>query len=173
MTDREPLTFTFESPEDEQVRASRQLSQRHWATRTMYAFFVLFGIFCVSMGVLEGMSRSQPTVALGVALSIFMLVFIWYSPQFAVRRMRKHMPASAGPHKWTLTPGEGVATESPGSTSSFAWHMIRRASESAEFYFLYLTPAVALPLPKRVVRDSDRALRELLRVELGPRAKLN
>ena len=60
-----------------------------------------------------------------------------------------------GPHEWTLAPGVGIETRSPGFSASYSWSEVERAFESRETYFFQINPMIVLLLPKRALEQSE------------------
>jgi YcxB-like protein len=170
-----PLTFVFELPREEQVRASRYVSNRQWGTWLGYAAFGGAGLFLIAhtaLCVTRGGVVNWPSTMLAAGGSLAMVGFIYFLPNYVVWQMRRALPIHQGPHKWTINPGVGFATESPSATASYEWKLIRKVVESDEFFLFYLVPTFAVVLPKRVVGAAAEGLRTLLRADLGDRAKV-
>jgi hypothetical protein len=175
VTQQEPLTYVFEFPRDEQVRASRLVTHRRWGTWLGYFFFGGAGVFIVtSMLVFQWQGRYVNWVSAAPAIAgcAAMVAFIYFLPTYIVHQMRKNLPIHQGPHTWIMTPGVGLSVSSPGASAAYEWRLFREVTESPDFYLLYLTKQFACVLPKRVLGGSDAAVRQFFRAELGDRAKL-
>jgi hypothetical protein len=67
---------------------------------------------------------------------------------------------------------EGFVLESPAVTARFGWNQVARAYESRNSFVL-TTPGALQVIPKRFLTSIDeKRLAQLLRSELGPRARL-
>lgn len=175
MAEMMPMTFTFELPHGEQVRASRYVSNRQWGTWFGYAVFGGAGLFVIAhtaLCVARGGMVNWPSTLLAAGACLAMVGFVYFLPNYAVWRMRRAVPIHQGPHKWTVTPGVGFATESPSATASYQWRLVRKVTESEDFFLFYLTPTFAVILPKRAVGAAEEGLRALLRADLGDRARM-
>ena len=173
-TPEAPLIVRFELSYAEQVRAIRTLNHRRWVIKLCYAFFggLPALLIALNLAVPRRRTTSSDLVELAV-IAVVMPLAAYLMPHAWVRSARKNMAERhQGPHEWTLAPGRGIDTRSPGASASHSWSEIDRAFESREAYFLQIDTMTVLVLPKRALENSEERLRQLLRAELGPRARL-
>ena len=173
-TSEAPLIVRFELRYAEQVRAIRTLNHRRWVVKFCYAFFGGLPALLIALDLVAPRRRppSSSLVELAV-IAVVMPLSVYLMPHTLVRSARKNMAKRhQGPHEWTFTPGLGIDTRSPGASASHSWSEIERAFESRDAYFLQIDTMTMLVLPKRALEKSEARLRQLLRAELGPRARL-
>jgi hypothetical protein len=128
--------------------AFKQLRGRWvWSSRGYGAALAAFGVVAIALG--------------GVASGVILIVFgaflaVW--PEYAIRRARSATMRRAGGDTATmLITEDDVTIRSANWSNTIRWRAVTRITEHDERWLVYLTKRNAVPVPKSVFTEAERA----------------
>ncbi|WEP00006.1 YcxB family protein [Streptomyces sp. FXJ1.172] len=141
------VTTTYEQNVDESYRglkAGMRSRRRLWWT-------------CCTVVLIGGIGE----IALGQTLfgAAAVTFGVLFSLQFTLRAKRsiaKAQVRAPGPMEVDFTEDKAVFRK-PGSTSEVAWLRFAKLAETSEFFLLYLTKRMVVPVPKRAFKPAEAA----------------
>jgi len=175
----EPVTISYESDFWTQYRATRAVVSRTLGTVLGYTFFVGVPLLTlIAMGLTDYDLTSPAAFGLPAwtilpAGLFFMVVFLPLVHALNVWSYRRRNRSVAGKHIVTLA-DEGIAVKGESFETRLKWDAILKASETKEFFLLYIAPRWAHFIPKVAVGPAVNlnAVRSLLQDKLGARSRL-
>jgi hypothetical protein len=164
------VTFTLNRGDF--VRSSRAILNRRRDTKALYLFIGLGALLLVGANVTLRYEPDYGRLALYLAGLTAVALVLWFSPWLSVNQNLKNHTLAFVPQTWHFSPS-GVQIVAGTARSSFEWPVVVRVVEDSNYIFLYVSDAMAYPIPKRALAAEEYGhLKEGLCEWLGPRAEL-
>jgi hypothetical protein len=146
-------TPEFSLSRSEYVRASRAMQNRRWVTWLVYGFFTAYivGLLVLHLWL---SSRGRPVPqrtlfgAMGSGALVLVLTYWW--PWLTVQHSLRRHSTAFQPQVWRIN-DTGLEMSGPGHSSELRWSAVRRVVEDQHFFYFYVSDAMALILPRRVL----------------------
>ena len=143
----------FESPRG---RRLRRLSYLGWA------LVVLLFLLVTAIGA-DGFTLSPLSLVFIAVPLLIVFLLQWILERWVLRRVIRHLlkderpdRGQLGRHRMVLGE-EGLSESTAVSESRTTWAGVDRVEQSADYIYLYVSPAAAHVIPKRAFRDSAEA----------------
>jgi hypothetical protein len=119
----------------------------------------------------SGAERIGEFVVVGVIVSYWLIILPSSIATSAKQTFATHQAARES-HQVVVAAG-GVASAAPSSSGQQSWGMFWKAVEAADAFYLHLSSAMAVVLPKRCFTSPEQMqrFREIVRAALGDKAR--
>ncbi|WP_159039727.1 YcxB family protein [Streptomyces sp. TP-A0356] len=141
------VTTTYDQNVDESyrgVKAGLRARRRLWWSCS--AVVLVGGIAELTLG----------QIPFGTAAVTFGVLFPLQFTVRAKRSIAKALRRVPGPMEVDFSEDKAVLRK-PGSTSEVAWHRFVKLAETPEFFLLYVTKRIVVPVPKRAFTPAEVA----------------
>ena len=168
------MRHTWDWTPEEHRRMSRSLF-RHMALR--FWMYGLIGVGIVGLAASlwsaarSGVADWMLISLLLICVASFTYSIVWEMPRKSARLQVKFHSGL----RWLVIDEEGLQGGCEMCSMRIGWSKVRKAVETRDFIFVFISANLAFWLPKRAASDSgelERA-RRAIREKLGPRAKLH
>jgi hypothetical protein len=146
------VTFTLDRGDF--VRSSRAILNRRRDTRAVYLFIGLGALLLVGANVTLRDEPNYGRLALYLSGLTAVALALWFSPWLSVNQNLKNHTLAFIPQTWHFSPS-GVQVEAGTARSSFEWSVVIKVVEDSNYLFLYVSDAMAYPIPKRALAAGE------------------
>ena len=159
-------------------RATRAVVNRLWSTYVAWGFFVgvpfvfIIIMLCSGQDIFAPGNSGLPAWTILLGGLLFMVALMPLLQMFNVSSLRRRNPSVGGVQTYTIAQ-EGYTVQGGLFNNKLKWEAFFKATETKEFFLLYLSTRWAQFIPKATATaDELKTIRTILREKFGAKAKL-